>query len=278
MKAAVALFIACALAAQTQFALRDNGAGLLELLDADKPALVYNYGMQLKEGVAERYRRCCYIHPLYAPDGTVLTDDFPRDHYHHRGLSWMWPEVFWEDKQYDMWVPKDLRARSIRRTAGGATLEAENGWFLGEEQAVKEIVRITVHPVKGMSREIDLLLSFEALDKPVMIRGITPDKKGYGGLSFRFAPRTETVIRTEHEADTKDSDLKPYPWAEMEALFGGKRAGARVTIDPANPGFPNGWCLRHYGFLGVNYPGLTGHTLEKGKPLVLKYRVTVFAR
>ncbi len=45
----------------------------------------------------------------------------------------------------------------------------------------------------------------------------------------------------------------------------------------ANPGYPNnGWLLRHgFGFLNVSYPGLTPCTLEPGKPLVLKYRVTL---
>ena len=50
----------------------------------------------------------------------------------------------------------------------------------------------------------------------------------------------------------------------------------RVTIVPSHPGYPNGWCLRHYGFLGVNYPGLEAITLKPGQPLTLKYRVTVY--
>jgi len=33
--------------------------------------------MILKEGVAEDRRRSSYIHPLYSPDGTLITDDFP---------------------------------------------------------------------------------------------------------------------------------------------------------------------------------------------------------
>jgi hypothetical protein len=48
---------------------------------------------------------------------------------------------------------------------------------------------------------------------------------------------------------------------------------------PANPGYPhNGWLMRHgFGFLNVSYPGLEPITLEPGKPLLLRYRVILFA-
>ncbi|MBI3697848.1 MAG: PmoA family protein, partial [Acidobacteria bacterium] len=62
-----------------------------------------------------------------------------------------------------------------------------------------------------------------------------------------------------------------------EGTFQGRRAGARIDVDPANPAAPNGWCLRRYGFLGVSFPALETYTLEHGRPLVLKYRVTVFS-
>jgi hypothetical protein len=51
----------------------------------------------------------------------------------------------------------------------------------------------------------------------------------------------------------------------------------RIEDMAANPGAPNGWCLRHYGYVAVNYPGLQKITLLPGKTLVLTYRVTVFS-
>jgi hypothetical protein len=33
------------------------------------------------------------------------------------------------------------------------------------------------------------------------------------------------------------------------------------------------WTLRHYGFLGVAWPGNEGYTLEPDDPLTLRYRV-----
>ena len=75
------------------------------------PVFVYNYGMMLKKGVAEDRTRCCYLHPVYAPNGVILTDDFPEDHPHHRGINWTWPVVTVDGKTYDLWTIKGILAR-----------------------------------------------------------------------------------------------------------------------------------------------------------------------
>ena len=160
---------------------------------------------------------------------------------------------------------------------GGARLAVENGWFIGERKVVKETMDIAVHPAAANRRRLDLALTFEAVDSPVKIAGTPDSGKGYGGLSFRFAPRQATAITTDKGNEPRDTDLVPHPWAELAGTYAGRRVSARVDVDPGHPAFPNGWCLRHYGFLGVNYPGLKAITLAPGKPVVLKYRVTLAA-
>jgi hypothetical protein len=90
--------------APAQFVWKEGASRTLELTEGGKPVFTYRHGKQLGQGVAPRYRRCCYIHPLVAPNGAVVTDDFPADHFHHRGLGWMWPVVEVEGQRYDMWV------------------------------------------------------------------------------------------------------------------------------------------------------------------------------
>lgn len=263
-----------------RFEFRERTPESLEVLENGRPALVYNHGMLLAEGVKEQYRRSCYIHPVYAPDGTVVTDDFPKDHPHHRGICWSWPIVRFEGKTHDVWAVLGMHQRFVRwkgrRVSGqSATLEVENGWFEGERKAVKENVELTVHPAAGGRRAMEVKLEFEAVSSPVEIAG--REVKGYGGFGVRFAPRTETVLRTEAGVEPKDSDMVKHPWAELEGTFGGKRAGLRVEDDAGNPGSPAGWCLRHYGYVAPNYPGLATVTLRPGRPLKLRYRVAVFS-
>lgn len=271
---------AMTLGAAGPFALRDITPASIELTENGKPVLVYNHGMVLKEGVDAKYRRSSYIHPVYAPDGTVVTDDFPKDHPHHRGICWSWPIVTFEGQTHDVWAVIGMHQRFVKWTskklsAESAVIGAENGWFVGERKAVKETVELTVNRAEGGRRTFDVQLTFEAVGAPVEITG--REVKGYGGFGVRFAPRTETVLRTDAGVEPKDTDMVKHPWAELEALFGGRRAGLRVEDLASNPGAPNGWCLRHYGYVAVNYPGLEKITLTPGKPLVLTYRVTVFS-
>ena len=259
------------------FAFQEVGGTGMQLSRGGKPVFVYNYGMMLPAGVPERYRRSSYIHPLWAPNGAVLTDDFPKDHYHHRGLSWMWPHVIVDGKDYDQWVVGGLHTRFLRwqaREAGAdsAHLAVENGWFVGERQVLKESVDV-VATADGLA----LTLTFDALT-PLQIQGTHEGNKGYGGLGMRFAPRRNTVLTTDKGMEPKDTDLVPHPWAELQGDFAEGRGAARIDIDPSNPAYPNGWCLRNYGFLGVNYPGLDPVSLTLGKPLVMKYRARMMAR
>jgi hypothetical protein len=254
------------------FAFEEASATSLRLLRSGKPVCVYNHGMMLAPGAPEARRRSCYLHPVYSPNGVVLTDDFPADHYHHRGISWMWPVVIVGGQQYDHWMVKGIQTRFVKWTAretalDRARLAVENGWFVGERRVLREDVEIVAN-----DSGIALKLVFTAVE-PLKIGGAHEAKKGYGGLSFRFAPRMNTVITTVKGREAKDTDLVPHAWAQMEGDFAGGHASARVEIDSSNPAFPNGWCLRHYGFLGVNYPGLDPVELLPGKPLEMRYRI-----
>jgi len=148
------------------FSFQDHpAAGKLDLSDGGKPVFTYNYGMQLAPGVPDSRRRSGYLHPVWAPDGTVLTDDFPADHYHHRGLSWMWPVVMIEGKRYNLWEIEGLRQKFARWTAretkpGSARLGVENGWYLGDRRVACETVEILVHPASAGRRILDLTLRF----------------------------------------------------------------------------------------------------------------------
>jgi len=257
--------------------------GRIAYFEGNNPVLVYNYADRLADGVPERYRRACYCHPVYAPDGTVLTGDFPKDHYHHRGISWMWPRMKARGQAVQTWHLKGLHQRHgrwNRRTAGdtSAVVDVSNDWLLDDgERAGRERIRMTVHPVADVGRAVDFTLTFEAVGGPVELLGAKG--KGYGGFCFRFAPRTGTVITTDTGVQKKDSNDGTFAWADLSARFGGKETmnGAAVFVHPATPANlkPRGWTIRHYGFLGPNWPHRQPHALEPGKPVTLRYRVYV---
>jgi len=283
-KTGFVFFVLAALPAAAQMEWRELPGQRIEVLDSGRPALVYNYGPQLPAGVPEDRRRCCYIFPLWTPDGVSMLDDFPKDHYHHHGLFWAWPVVETPSGKFDLWMYRGIEHRFvgwIRRDPreGAAQLVADNGWYVKDERIVREIVEILVHPAQGKERRVDIALEWEALKAPVTLRGSQEQGKSYGGFSARFAPREGTVIRSSEGPVTKDEDLVPHRWAELEAAYQGRKAVLRITPQESNPGVPYQWCLRDYGFIGASFPGRTpesnGYTLQPGAPLRLRFTVTV---
>jgi len=270
------LLLALPLAAQDPFTWKDLGEGRMELREAGKPVLVYNYGIQSHEGAPADRKRCCYIFPVYTPGGVSMLDDFPKDHWHHRGLFWSWPVVETGGNVYDNWMTMTARHRSDRKPSVlGGRLETENVWEAGGKDIVRENLRLTILPVEGSSRELEVALTWEALRAPVTLRGSREQGKSYGGFSARFAARQGTVMRADGQVLAKDEDLTPRRWAELEGVYAGRKAVLRITPE----GGPYQWCLRNYGFVGASFPGRTatsdGYTLEPGKPLSLKFRVRV---
>lgn len=253
--------------------------GRLTVLEGGEPVFGYNFGVQLPEDVPEDYRRTGYVHPVWGPGGTLLTDDFPDDHYHHRGVSWMWPRVRVGGEQYDLWHLQGIRQHFerwlVRRTGpAAATVGADLAWRTETGTVVDEKVWMRAYSARQAARAIDVRLTLEATDRPVTLLGQSNQDKGYGGFSFRFAPRDSTVI-VSPEGREADSDHRRLRWADQSGLFAGVdgRRGAAVFQHPSNPGFPAQWTLRHYGFLGVAWPGNDGYELVPGEPVTLRYRL-----
>lgn len=277
---AVALLMLLPVASQQPFVWKDVGDGRLALTERGNPVLVYNYGPQLKEGAPENRRRCCYIYPLYTPGGVSMLDDFPKDHWHHRGLFWAWPVVETEGKTYDEWMNMTVKDHTTKPpVTKGGRLQVENTWQLDGRDIVREGVVLTVLPSNGDARELTVELTLEALANPVTLKGSREAGKSYGGFSARFASREDTILRADGETLSNDEDLTPRHWAELEGTYGGKKAVLRITPDASDIGAPYQWCLRKYGFVGASFPGRTatedGYTLQPHKPVKLTFQVRI---
>lgn len=269
----------------------------LTLYDKVLPLLTYNHGMQLAEGAPEDRKRACYIHPLYNLEGVPLTDDWQPDHWHHRGVAWMWPGVLIGERRVDQWHIKGVRQHFVRwlgREKGPAfaIFGVESGWFLEDEplskgkQAAREECWYRVHAYDRGAYAIDVHYTLKALEEPITLWGQTHEEKGYGGFALRMRHpvhegvpvRDRITITAATGGEVPGSvDLGPSPWADYSARFGENElwSGVAVFQHPENPGFPGGWTLRYYGFLGVAWPGSERYTIEAGESLVLQYRMWV---
>lgn len=263
-------------------AVNDDSLGLW---DADKPVLVYNHGMVTVESVPKkdnRRTRSSYIHPLWGLQGEVLTDDAPKDHYHHRGVFWAWPHVSIDGKEHDLWMYKNIQQKFVRwldREAGPvtATLGVENGWFVGDRKVMIERVWLRTFRAADGHRALDIEFVFIPVDRPITLRG--SEGKSYGGLNLRFGPRDNTVITVPSGPAKQDLPDTPLAWADLTSKLKDPKAkmpsGAAIFVDPGHPDFPPTWLTRHYGILCVGWPGVKGKTFEPGVPIRLAYRIWI---
>jgi hypothetical protein len=255
----------------------------LGLFEGEKPVMTYNHGAITDPKVPEsdpRRTRACYVHPVWGLNGEALTDDFPKDHYHHHGIYWAWPHVGIDGQEYDLWVYGNIRQQFVKwicRETGpvAAVLAVENGWFVGDRKVMIERVWMRSFTATDGGRTLDFELTWIPVDKAVTLRGA--EGKSYGGLNLRFAPREDTVITVPTGPAKEDLPDTPLAWADLTGKFAGAPgpSGAAVLIDPGHPNYPPTWLTRHYGILCVGWPGVKPQTFEPGKPIRLNDRVWV---
>ena len=261
----------------------DLATGRYTFYDGDAPVLTYNFGtVRVPEGVGGRYAvaRSDYVHPIYGLGGEVLTTDFSRDHPHHRGVYWAWPEVTYQGENRDLHALQGVFARPVRilrqeAKANRAELEAENVWkWADQEPIVREHAIIGLHVQNGTRRVIDFEFRFEALEKGVWIARRGQDK--YGGLNVRLSSRKEQRIVTH--TDPPGSHPR-RAWAQLVGVppEGKKPVGIVILQSRSNPDYPGDWIqYPNLNWLQPTFPKKsTAYELAPGKPLVLKYRLLV---
>jgi hypothetical protein len=213
-------------------------------------------------------------------DGEVLTDDFPKDHYHHRGVFWAWPHVTINRQEYDLSALHGLEQRFLgwreqKAATNSAVLAGENGWFVGERQVMKEAVRIVVHPATADARAIDLAFTWTPLGAPITLQGAP--NKSYGGFTYRAAPGTNTVITVPAGVTRQDLLMTRLPWADFTRAWtaSGRTSGLAIFVAPDHPDFPPQWLTRHYGALCVGWPGVEPRTFPPDRPIHCRYRLWI---
>jgi hypothetical protein len=265
---------------------KDGSGRYYDVFEGKLPVLRYNFGsVPVPPGTprhfakGESYERGDYISPLYGPDGEALTDDYPKDHPHHRGVWWSWPVTRWKKEVFDIWAVVGVHARPVamRRVQAGpvlAVLQPESVWkWRDREPIVREDVVIRAFRQAGSSRTVDVEVRLTALADGVAIGG--RPHAGYGGFSLRAAPCKERKIT----AHTDPAGASPRrAWLDYSGIFAGGKGPAGVTIfeHVTNPDYPNP--LQQYPACNCvmpAYPAQREVPLPKGKTLVLRHRLWI---
>jgi hypothetical protein len=265
----------------------ENSEGVL-IREGDSDVLFYQRATRSLDG---KRPRANYVHPLYDLDGVVLSEDFPADHLHHRGVFWAWHQVLVGDRPVgDPWSCEDFiwdvqRVAVQREDDSSIAVQAQVVWksprWTDAEGApqplVEETTTIRVHKSAGDWRAIDFQISLLALERDVRLGG-SDDEKGYGGFSVRVRlPEGVRFLGEKGEVEPETTSVEAGPWLDVSAHYGAREhGGVAILCHPSSPGFPQRWILRRARSMqNPVYPGRETVPLSTDAPLVLRYRLVV---
>lgn len=235
------------------------------------------------------YSRCNYIHPLYGPDGTRLTEDFPNDHLHHRGIFWAWHQVLIDGRQVsDGWELKNFQQKVgnlefiVQKGVGifKTTVEWKSPlWENGQKAYMKENTTITIHSKTGNYRRIDFEIRLKALTDRLSIGG-SADEKGYSGFSVRLKlPENIRFFSENGEVEPQNTAVVAGNWMNVNGSFlnQGKMGGVVICNSSVNPAPANSWILRKSASMqNAAYPGRNPVAIPFDQPLTLNYSILVY--
>ncbi|MCG6189591.1 DUF6807 domain-containing protein [Maribellus maritimus] len=255
-----------------------------------KEVLFFQTEPKNKEG---QYERCNYIHPLWGIKGNILTEDFPADHLHQRGVFWAWHQIWIGDKRIgDGWELKDFEQQLneveyVSDRDGSAVFKTEVAWKsdkwkrLGEKiPYLKENTTITIHPEKSNYRKIDFEIHLLALAENLSIGG-SEDEKGYSGFSVRMLLPEDVIFSGpggELKPEVTQVESKGYVNISGSVGANQTKGGLVIVDNPDNPGYPQKWILRDRNSMqNAAFPGNKTIPVSTTESLVLKYSLIVYS-
>ena len=238
-----------------------------------------------------KYSRSNYLHPVFGLDGDILTEDFPADHFHHRGIFWTWHQLWldslrlgdpWMCENFSQEVTKVSFDKGLHSTGilSVKVLWKSPLWLKnGIQSAVMfENTKITIFPVEKDCRRVDFRIELKALEDGIRIGG-SQDEKGYSGFSVRM-PLVPGMKFTSAGATIMPQNFAVTAGPEMDISGpvgkAGKLAGIMMVSHTSNPDLPQKWIIRkEKSMQNCAWPGNRTVEIKVSKPLILNYSVII---
>ena len=273
----------------------------ISLHSGGKRVLVYRHAyLEAPEGANPLYGKSGFIHPLFSPEGNILTRIQPEDHYHHYGIWNPWTRTVVEGRPVDFW---NLAAGEGTVRFGGLISRVNGEVFSGfsirqehvnfkangpDRVALNERWKVKSFPVQIAGRTCWLTDFTFVLNNPLDSVIILSAYRYGGGIGWRATAawdKDNSSVLTSEGKTRAEADGTFARWCRVEGWFpSGIRSGILVCSHPGNRAHPepmrvwpedaNGgrgdvffeFCpIRHKPWL-----------IHPGKDYVLKYRMLVF--
>lgn len=263
--------------------------GLLVSVD-NKPLLFYHTKEAMPPADSPAYyRRSGFIHPLYSPNGSVLTDDFPADHAHQHGVFMTWVNTTFRGQFLDFWN-QHKKTGTVEHVEVLGVIEGPvftqiktklRHVSITQGPVLEEVWTITIYPFSK-----HFLFDLESEQVNITQDTLYLNKYTYGGLAFRGSKewnkndkanyKNSWQILTSEGKDTSNANHTHARWTDASGKIGDKMSGATVFGHPTNFRHPQSirvhpempyWCFAPV----VDAP----FTLAPGKPYTSRFRYFV---
>ncbi len=264
----------------------------LELSVAGSPFFTYNHGHVVPpEGVRPEYIRSGYIHPMFSPSGLLITEDFPDDHHHHKGVWFPWTKTEFDGHAVDFW---NLGGKKEKRgTVQFAGFESfENGPVYARFKVKHEFVDLT----QGEDGKIALNEVWDvrvwtaggpeagywiwditsqqrcASDSPLVLKAYR-----YGGLAYRGPKEWKAAyyrVLTSEGKTKKDGHATRAKWCAHSGASAGKWTTVLTMCHPKNERFPEPMRIwpQNGAFFNWVPPQKKDLTIAPGETHTFRYR------
>lgn len=277
-----------------------NDGVSLHVSIAGKPVLTYRFvELDVPEGVDEIYKRGGYIHPIWSPDGEVLSRIQPPDHYHHYGIWNPWTHTEFEGREVDFWnLAKrqgTVRAEHVLEQTDGAVF----GGFKAlhkhidftspneEKTALREQWEVNVWNVDPVQNV--WLIDFVSTLNPATENPLTIKAYRYQGFSLRATEKwndDNTDLLTSEGYDKSNANATRARWIDVNGLSGSEdgTSGILFMTNPANHNFPEQLRIWPEGanqgeenvYINFNPAQEQDWKLNAGNSYTLRYRMFVY--
>ncbi len=226
--------------------------GKIEVWVGQRPVLVYSTATIMPpEDQPVHYRRSGFMHPLYSPQGAVLTDDFPVGHVHQHGMFFAWTKTTFHGDTVDFWNQHKgtgtVKHMEVLDLASGP----ETGLFKVRQHQVSQKHGSALEDtwtVKILNRKDPFEIEIEIAQKCVSDTPVVVEEYHYGGFAFRgtaawneedndFFKSPMNVLTREGKDKAESNHTRPG-WIAVWGPTAQGPAGVAILDHPENFRYP----------------------------------------
>jgi hypothetical protein len=272
----------------------------ISLSYGEKKVLDYRHAyLEAPANVDPLYGKSGFIHPLISPEGNIMTQIQPPDHYHHYGIWNPWTKTIVNGREVDFWNlalgEGTVRfAGLISKTEGevfsGFSIRQEHVNFKArgpDQVAINESWHIKNFPVEIAGRICWLIDFTSTLNNPLDSAIELSAYRYGGGIGCRATAawnKDNSSILTSEGKTRKDADGTYARWCRVEGWFpSGISSGILFCSHPGNKAHPEPMRVwpedaNERGDVFFEFCPIRHQkwTIYPGKDYVLKYRMLVF--